>query len=493
MSENENICNNTFPLPTGVNRLNIIYICRTILDDVPSGGGAGLFIKILLELGPTPTDDQLRILMNNIVGNSPQSFRMAERFGPNTDPPILSLFTPSGSINANPGIGQIPFTSKILEQHADNNAINLVSTIEYIGNLDDVFPTLDGSGNPKNSLSNILGNFTTIQLDGSPVPFLTTLTSLIGTDKITANASPSITQTIGDTSTIKLDGSTPAASLTAAIGSAPIATSFVGTPTITDAIGDISFIKLDSRTPATSLAGAIGGSPIASTFGGGPTITQMMGDVSTIKLDAANPPASLSFAIGNSPIATGFTTPTLTSVIGDISLIKLDGNIAVNSLAAGIGENITLDSDIPDRSNIIKAVNTAHSHKTPFLLTFCSAQGDTRLDPPPTSNTTTIKKPYNVNMVSLLQLSKITGIITLPPLPDTFFECLYLVRKVAKGKTGSYTVTNGGNPYTNKTNCKTEIGPVISNHAPGTDFNTGANNAEVKAELLAEICGQYED
>jgi hypothetical protein len=262
--------------------------------------------------------------------------------------------------------------------------------------------------------------------------------------------------------------------------------------TLTEAIGNIANVRLSGLTPTVvrSIASILGSTKIHNNPSS--TITGTIGDMSLVNFGGDSlPPSSISAAIGSNKIGSG---QTLTNAIGDLDRIILDGTASdpANSLAATIGQDVALDQDIPNRSSLIQGINSAHSHKAPFLLSFCSAQGDTIGDPIPTPTVIkTVQQPYTADMVGLLKTSSITSSTFTGT--DQFFTCLHLVHKIAKGKPGSHTVQNSGTDYTNKAACKSAVSNEITGYATTTPFNTGINEAEVKEALVGEICGQYPD
>ncbi|MBP9791779.1 MAG: hypothetical protein KBC27_01030 [Rickettsiales bacterium] len=212
---------------------------------------------------------------------------------------------------------------------------------------------------------------------------------------------------------------------------------------------------------------------------------------------------SLANAVGN--ISSTFDTgnpsvvPTsLTQVIGNIADIRLAGTepttVTSNSLVDKIGK-IPINSGM-ERTSIIEALNYVYTHKTPLLFSFCTAQGDTRLDPPYTTSSPSdqsvliAQQDYHANMQGLLQLDQIAGSIT--RLVDDLFTCIKLVAIIAKGKSGAYTVTNSGTPYTSKTDCTTTVASTIIGYVTGTDFNTGITDPDILPIVVGEICAQYD-
>jgi hypothetical protein len=212
---------------------------------------------------------------------------------------------------------------------------------------------------------------------------------------------------------------------------------------------------------------------------------------------------SIANAIGN--ITSTFDTgnpsivPTnLAEVIGNVADIRLDGieptTVTSNSLVDKIGK-ISINSGM-ERTSIIEAINYVYTHKTPLLFSLCTAQGDTRLDPPYTTpspsdqNILIAQQDYHANMQGLLQLAQIAGSIT--RLVDDLFTCIKLVAIISKGKAGAYTVTNSGTPYTSKTDCTTTVESTITGYVTGTDFNTGITDPDILPIIVGEICAQYD-
>ena len=232
-------------------------------------------------------------------------------------------------------------------------------------------------------------------------------------------------------------------------------------------------------------------------------LVQVIGNVADINLTGGLGGVnvfSLSSVIGGSKI-TSNSSATITSVIGDTSLVTLNGTDTEQSISEIIGQNVTLNANIANKTNIITAVNDAAMQaktRPVFLTSFCS---DHII---PTNNLTLANQVLAVMRV-ILNSSVTIGDA------DDITDCILGAAMIANGSPEALTVTvnacpgfdsisgtcepiNDTTTYTSKADCITGTQNYFASLKTGNSniFTNAITQATISDALAGEVCAQYD-